>query len=614
VAQRERSVEEATAGGWALTAHATGPGGGLVLEPARWRRAWMEATPNHFAQRCLPLTVANQAGWVVRCPFEVRARWNGAVELGNIELQLSDSAHPGANLVSDHFGSGIVTFSIPWLFRTPPGVSLLVRGAPNFWIEGAHALEGLVETDWATATFTMNWKLLTPGRWVTFRAGDPVCFIQPIEPGLIEAAEPAITDLAGEPELDGAYRAWASSRDAFNSNLARAPTAWQKDYFVGRHVDGEPAFEHRKRLRLAEFEGGEDPLHADPAPAAAAPADEAPEPPAPAPAAPARRAAPAPSGLVGQWYVVDDFSEEAHGLRAAAEDHFVNADGLTSERGPWDVFHVQDQYAYLRTPADRIVPPGSLGRLERAVAEWGWRSLGMGRMTRVQLSLYLAGCGQGLHNDAAGYPYAFIYSLSPASGFTGGETLLLRTEPYWGTARAGHGGGGPDFVHKIAPLFNRLLVIDTRVVHGVEPVRGSWDPGAGVVPLDERPVPADLTARIAEAIAATRFPPGPGTATFSVPIDDLGNETPCFITVAEVELEEVADGFVARDPDGRPHFLNPSAAYILLACTGVAEPAVIARQVQADFELPAPPSDLVERCLADLLAAGLIVEPTPVVP
>ncbi len=250
--------DEHGARGWSLMAYATSDANGFVPEPGSGRRAWIEATPNRFARRCLPLTIAGQAGWEIRVPFGVRARWNGADALGNIEIRVLDPGHPARGWVSDHFGAGIVTFSIPYVFRTPPGVELLVRGAPNFWVAGTHPLEGLVETDWATSTFTMNWRIVEPGRWVSWEPGDPICFLQPISVATLEAAEPAVARLGDEPALDRAYRAWAASRDAFNADAGRDPKRWQKHYYQGRSVGGEDAASHRTRVSLTGFAGAEE--------------------------------------------------------------------------------------------------------------------------------------------------------------------------------------------------------------------------------------------------------------------------------------------------------------------------------------------------------------------
>lgn len=217
----------------------------------------MEATTNGFARRCLPLVIANQAGWVVRLPFEVRVVWDGSDAPGSLDIGI-DGDHPARNLVSDHFGWGILTFNVPFVFRTRSGIGLLVRGAPNFWVDGAHPLEGLVETDWATVTFTMNWKLLTPGRTVTFHRDDPVCFLQPIDVRTIEAARPEVVALADRPELAEGYDAWARSRAEFLAHPGRGGGDWQKHYFVGTAVAGGSAPAHRTTVSVAPFAGAPD--------------------------------------------------------------------------------------------------------------------------------------------------------------------------------------------------------------------------------------------------------------------------------------------------------------------------------------------------------------------
>src|SRR5262245_21841832 len=47
----------------------------LSLVPASRERAWMEATDRRFANRCLPLLIANQAGWFIICHQTLRAVW-----------------------------------------------------------------------------------------------------------------------------------------------------------------------------------------------------------------------------------------------------------------------------------------------------------------------------------------------------------------------------------------------------------------------------------------------------------------------------------------------------------------------------------------------------------
>ena len=54
----------------------------------------------------------------------------------------------------------------------------------------AQPLEGIVETDWLPATFTMNWRLTRPNYPVHFEAGDPICMVVPVPRGLAESLVP----------------------------------------------------------------------------------------------------------------------------------------------------------------------------------------------------------------------------------------------------------------------------------------------------------------------------------------------------------------------------------------------------------------------------------------
>jgi hypothetical protein len=226
----------------------------LVAAPAS--RDWMEATPNRFANRCLPLRIASQAGWFVLNSHALRVTWNGGNDLSDLEIESlgGETAYPA----SSHFGSGILTFNLPFLFRTPKGYNLHARGPANWPKDGAYPLEGIVETDWAVSTFTMNWKITRANLPVTFEAGEPICMIVPRRRGELEAFEPEIRNVEEEPELASAYHQWAESRAGFNRDL-KVPESeavkrgWQKDYVRGSTPSGLRAEEHQTKLKLQGF-------------------------------------------------------------------------------------------------------------------------------------------------------------------------------------------------------------------------------------------------------------------------------------------------------------------------------------------------------------------------
>ena len=98
-----------------------------ILPAPRWRD-WMNATPRRGANRCLPLLMANEAGWILENPAPFTAVWDGSDSRDSIRVEYAPGCPMHHRLASSHFGSGILTFAVPYLFRTAPGFNLLVRG------------------------------------------------------------------------------------------------------------------------------------------------------------------------------------------------------------------------------------------------------------------------------------------------------------------------------------------------------------------------------------------------------------------------------------------------------------------------------------------------------
>jgi hypothetical protein len=228
----------------------------MPIEPASTDRDWMEETDRRFAYRCLPLVIANQAGWIIRNPIRFSARWNGGPARSDLRLRFPRGRRE-TRIVS-HFGHGILTIGIPYLFRTPRGVNLWVKGPANLVKDGIQPLEGIVETDWTAATFTMNWKLTRADHSVRFECGEPICMVVPVRRGLAEALEPVRAPLRKNKKLRRDYDQWCRSRTAFNEAIGRldqeaVQRGWQRDYMLGVDGAGVPFAEHQTRLRLREF-------------------------------------------------------------------------------------------------------------------------------------------------------------------------------------------------------------------------------------------------------------------------------------------------------------------------------------------------------------------------
>jgi hypothetical protein len=225
----------------------------IVAAPVE--RAWMDRAEQGFAYRCLPLNIANTHGWLLLNTVPFVAQWDGSAGLDAIKLSATTA---GAPIALSHFGLGVLTFNVNALFRTEPGYDLMVTGPLNLPKDGLYPLTGIVETDWAPFTFTMNWKFTRKSTPIAFERDEPFCMIFPLKRGLVDEVEPEFRVLESDSEVCEAYLAWADSRRDFNDALklpgSEAQTQkWQKDYFRGRTSFGNAPPDHRTRLRLAEF-------------------------------------------------------------------------------------------------------------------------------------------------------------------------------------------------------------------------------------------------------------------------------------------------------------------------------------------------------------------------
>lgn len=244
----------------ALIAYRIGPSTPMRLVPAPSGRAWMHATVDHFAERCLPLLIANQSGWWVLNSHPLRFTWSGGSDMASITIEHLGGLPPYPAV--SHFGHGILTWHVPYLFCTPPGYNLLVRGPSNWPKDGVSPLEGIVETDWTVATFTMNWKLTRPNQPVTVEVDEPICMLVPQRRGELESFHPRVLGIETEPEVRRRFQLWSESRARFLHELKtplKTPGSeavrrvWQKHYFQGKSPDCVDAPEHQTKLRLRDF-------------------------------------------------------------------------------------------------------------------------------------------------------------------------------------------------------------------------------------------------------------------------------------------------------------------------------------------------------------------------
>ena len=229
--------------------------GAPELRAGRGERDWMDATPERFAYRCTPLSIANASGWELVSPVGFDVVWNGGNSTSDLRIVGDDPRT--SQIASSIFGHGIITFHPGYLFRTSAGWALSVRGAPNVVKDGVAPLEGLVETDWLPFTFTMNWKMTRAGS-ARFERGECFCFLALVPHAILDQVRPRIRRFEDEPHIKGAYDYWRQNRAEFQRRVALGDReailqGWQRDYVHGRDPSGtiEPVF-HLSKRRLKE--------------------------------------------------------------------------------------------------------------------------------------------------------------------------------------------------------------------------------------------------------------------------------------------------------------------------------------------------------------------------
>jgi Family of unknown function (DUF6065) len=205
------------------------------LRPSPPRRHWMDELPH--AYKCLPLVIANQWGWQVLCPTDVIVTWDGTESLAGLRAQVDAQYTPA---IKSQFGSGIITFSPPWLFRTPPGWDLYLKGPSNRWKHNCIPLEGVIETWWLNYTFTLNWKLLEPGT-VTFARGESLGQLIPVPHATFDEAT-ALEAPIGllEPHAAEELLQWQEKRRQLEHQKVRVHQLYRKAQGVNDHVQNVP--------------------------------------------------------------------------------------------------------------------------------------------------------------------------------------------------------------------------------------------------------------------------------------------------------------------------------------------------------------------------------------
>ncbi len=228
-----------------------------IVEPLRNKPHRPELGRHSF--HCLPLVVGNQYGFVIRSMVSWTAIWNGGPGPKDTFIKIDETkSTPDIQLVSSHFGSGIVTVQNRFSFRTPPGVNLMVLDPPNHFKFNVANLFAVVETDNLRRDFTFNLKIVEPKVRVRVKRGDIISAIIPIPRYFVDDFELAMAPEVFDP---GVVREENIQSIKFQLLRERAdihkPNAVGKRYWRGEDADHNAFDDHQKKLRPAGWSRNE---------------------------------------------------------------------------------------------------------------------------------------------------------------------------------------------------------------------------------------------------------------------------------------------------------------------------------------------------------------------
>lgn len=208
------------------------------------KRHWFDP---HFYY-CLPLTIGNQYGFLIRSMRDYNIWWDGTENDAQIEFLNNDNAEKQG--VEAKFRHGIITIQNHFSLKTPPGINLMTIQPPNMYIPGTVAMTGVIEADQIRRDFTFNFKVTVPNLLIGVRKGDPVGAFIPIQRYFVDKFD---LELVTENMGDVLHANEIQDQQTLSNERAyvdiHKPHFSGRKYFNGIHADGKKYKDHQKRLK-----------------------------------------------------------------------------------------------------------------------------------------------------------------------------------------------------------------------------------------------------------------------------------------------------------------------------------------------------------------------------
>lgn len=219
-----------------------------IVEPliGKTKRDWFNS---HFYY-CLPLNIGNQQGFIVKSLRDFDVYWDGREnQADDIHINFLNNDNEDDQHFQGGFSQGVLTIQNYFHLKTPPGVNLMTIQPPNFYIPGAVAMTGVIETDNIRRDFTFNLKLTTPRLVVKIRKGDPLGAFIPVPRRYVDKFELDLaTNHFNNEIIENEYLEAVKLGEERNGPDKEKPHESGRRYFNGIHADGTSYTDHQKRL------------------------------------------------------------------------------------------------------------------------------------------------------------------------------------------------------------------------------------------------------------------------------------------------------------------------------------------------------------------------------
>lgn len=216
-----------------------------VLKPLKGnpKRDWFNS---HFYY-CLPLTIANQYGFLIESARDFEVIWPGGEQ--DVQITFLNDDNNNKQVIKNGFGSGIITVQNMFAIKTPIGINVMTIQPPNMFIPGCASMTGVIETDQIKRDFTFNIKVTVPNLKITVKKGDPLGAFIPIQRYFVDKFDAKlVTDIFDrELHVNEVEESTNLGKERLNEDQQK-PHAAGRRYFNGINFDETKYQDHQKRV------------------------------------------------------------------------------------------------------------------------------------------------------------------------------------------------------------------------------------------------------------------------------------------------------------------------------------------------------------------------------